>query len=113
MVSKYKVMLLDEQPKSMFRIHAMLDSTGLFDAHIASTKNKALALLDSNYFHVVILDVSMPEMDVLQLISKISKLKMNTMLVLVSSFSQNMMKNVSSVAQALGLAVIGNFKKPF
>ncbi|MBS1206119.1 MAG: hypothetical protein H6R25_3018 [Proteobacteria bacterium] len=113
MPSNYKVLVLDEQPHNTKHIHGMLQATGLFDVHIASTASRALSLLENHHFHLAIVDMDSPVMDVLQFISEISERQMNTMLMLVSSHSRSLMNSVSLVAKEHGLAVIGTLQKPY
>lgn len=113
MHSKYKVLVMDENPHKIKYIHTMLDATGLFDVRIASRAEDVLFLLENHHFHLAIMDMGMPDMDGFQFISEICKRRMNTMLALVSTHSRSLMNCVSLVAKEHGLAVIGTFQKTF
>jgi EAL domain-containing protein (putative c-di-GMP-specific phosphodiesterase class I)/CheY-like chemotaxis protein len=113
MPSNYKALVMDEQLHNIIHLHEILQATGFFEVHIARTASRAQSLLDNHHFHLAVIEVGIPGMDGLQFISEISKRKMNTMLILISSHSRSFMNSVSLMAKEHGLAVIGTLQKPY
>ncbi len=113
MLSKYKVLILDDHALCCEHTRSLLMEAGIADAHIAYNATEALAKLGQHDFHLVITDLKMPDMDGLQFINELGRRNMHPMLALSTSCSRRLMSSVSLMAKESGLSVIGMFQKPF
>src|SRR5437867_6451107 len=71
MVTQPKILLLDDDQDFLDLYREMLSQhlSCLPDVRVASTGARALALLESEQFHLLIVDLNMPKMDGLQVLS--------------------------------------------
>ncbi|MEO5969747.1 MAG: response regulator transcription factor [Bdellovibrionia bacterium] len=65
-----KILLIEDDPTSQLLVQRTL-SNGSFELLIANSSNSALELLEKNKIHLIILDLSLPDLDGMELCSQL------------------------------------------
>ena len=112
MLSEYKVLVLDDHEFQCAQMSGLLEDAGFTQVDTAHTAEQALALARHHAYHLILMDLSMPGMDGVQLISELAQLRLNPMLAITTACSRRIMNSVSLMAKEKGLAVIGAYTKP-
>lgn len=110
---KHSVLVLDDHEFSCKRISSILEEAGFSKVKVAHNGEQALALMHTEHFDIVIMDIMMPDMDGVQFISRLVMHKLTPMLALSSACSRRIMNSVSLMAKEVGLFVLDAFSKPF
>lgn len=113
MLSKYRVLVLDDQEFSCVCIRAILEEAGFVHIDTAQTVEGALKLMHADPYEIVIMDIKMHDMDGVQFISQLARGNLSPMLAISSSCSRRIMNSVSLMAKEVGLVVLDAFSKPF
>jgi CheY-like chemotaxis protein len=106
-MSAGRVLVVDDEPEVRFVLSEFLESRG-FEVAAAESGAKALAIVDEVAPHVVLLDVTMPEMDGLETLKRLAALKPGLPIIMVTA---NADVDVTSKLLALGAA--DYIPKPF
>lgn len=112
MLSEYKVLVLDDHEFQCAQMSGLLEEAGFTQVDTAHTAEQALTLARHHAYHLILMDLSMPGMDGVQLISELAQLRLNPMLAITTACSRRIMNSVSLMAKEKGLAVIGAYTKP-
>ena len=110
MLSEYKVLVLDDHEFQCAQMSGLLEEAGFTQVDTAHTAEQALTLARHHAYHLILMDLSMPGMDGVQLISELAQLRLNPMLAITTACSRRIANNVSLMAKEKGLAVIGATK---
>lgn len=112
MLSKYKVLVLDDHAFQCIRLKDMLEEAGF--AHVDAEQSASVALkrIKEHSYNVVVMDVNMPLMDGAQFIDQLARQDLNPVLAVVTACSRRMANSISLMAKERGFAVIGSFVKP-
>ncbi|WLW63584.1 EAL domain-containing response regulator [Achromobacter aegrifaciens] len=113
MLSKYKVLVLDDHEFSCARVRAILGDAGFTHIETAQTVEQALKLMHANRYEIVLMDIKMHDLDGVQFISRLAKENLSPMLAICSSCSRRIITSVSLMAKEVGLVVLDAFSKPF
>ena len=105
---KYKILAVDDEPFNLDLIEAAFDSFENVDISYVSNGAEALNLLNSPEFDVVLLDISMPLMDGLEVLQKIKQQShlQNLPILMVTA-------NTEREQEALGLGASDFISKPY
>ena len=109
MLSEYKVLVLDDHEFQCAQMSGLLEEAGFTQVDTAHTAEQALTLARHHAYHLILMDLSMPGMDGVQLISELAQLRLNPMLAITTACSRRIMNSVSLMAKEKGLAVIGAY----
>ena len=106
-MSAGKVLVVDDEPEVRLVLSEFLESRG-FEVATAESGAKALAIVDEVSPQVVLLDVTMPEMDGVETLKRLTALKPGLPIIMVTA---NADVDVTSKLLALGAA--DYIPKPF
>ena len=99
-MSAGKVLVVDDEPEVRLVLSEFLESRG-FEVAAAESGAKALAIVDAVSPHVVLLDVTMPEMDGVETLKRLTALKPGLPIIMVTATAD---VDVTSKLLALGAA---------
>jgi len=103
---------VDDEP-FILKLHAhMLRELGFRALRSHASGASALADLDREHAHLVLLDLSMPDMDGIQIIQQLAERSFRGGLVLISGEDRRLLQTAARLVQDHGLAVVGHLKKP-
>lgn len=91
------LLLVDDDP-NMQRMVALFLNKKNYDLEIAGNGRKALDLLDSNKYDLIISDMQMPLMDGSELLQKIRAKKIKTPVILISAYTSLDMPNETNTS---------------
>jgi CheY-like chemotaxis protein len=103
-------LIVDDEPDLCWALESLLSSKGL-PCQTAQTAQAALDLMKTHQFHLAFLDVTLPDMNGLELARRLRKLDPLLRFVIVSGYLNNEAAAVAQ-AQADGL-VVACINKPF
>lgn len=106
-MSAGKVLVVDDEPEVRLVLTEFLESRG-YEVVAAGSGAQALAIVDEVKPHVVLLDVTMPEMDGMETLERLAALKPGLPIIMVTA---NADVDVTSKLLALGAA--DYIPKPF
>ena len=92
-----QLLLVDDDP-NMQRMVALFLNKKNFDLEIAGNGRKALEMLDSNKYDLIISDMQMPLMDGAELLQKIRVKKIKTPVILISAYTSLDMPNEANTS---------------
>ena len=92
-----RLLLVDDDP-NMQRMVALFLNKKNFDLEIAGNGRKALEMLDSNKYDLIISDMQMPLMDGAELLQKIRVKKIKTPVILISAYTSLDMPNEANTS---------------
>ena len=111
--SGVRILLLDDEP-FILKLHAhMLKELGF--ASVRAFENGPMALADVDAGHVpdlVLLDLSMPEMDGIEFIRHMVKRNFAGRLILVSGEDERLLQTAERLVKAHGIDILGHLSKP-
>ncbi len=84
-----------------------------FDPVVANDGNDCLRYLKSQQPACIVMDIVMPDMDGVELLSKLAELKADCPIIVMSGYDGKYLDSVSLIAEAKGLTVLGTLRKPF
>lgn len=107
-VSKYKVLLLDDDPDVLELYQQMLmQLPSKPEVHIATSGARAMALLDSEPFNLLVSDLKMPKMDGLQVITIVRRKHPQLRTIVLTGVADEEMR-----ARAYGMGIDLYLEKP-
>ena len=92
-----RLLLVDDDP-NMQRMVALFLNKKNFDLEIAGNGRKALEMLDSNKYDLIISDMQIPLMDGAELLQKIRGKKIKTPVILISAYTSLDMPNEANTS---------------
>ena len=112
-LSDYRILVVDDHPFQRVHLADVLGSTGFGKADVASCAESALARINRQAYHLVLVDLNLAAMDGVQFIDQLARQPHPPMLAIVSSCLRRLIDSVALMAKEKGLVVAGAFSKPF
>ena len=108
------VLLVDDSVAILKYVNKVLEqSYNINNVHTASSAPEAMQILrQSKQINLLFLDLNMPNVDGIQLLSQISELEFKGYVVIMSGVSTQIISSVESLAKTYGLNYIGTLLKP-
>ena len=107
MAIKPNILIVDDDPDICQYMKTLLESTG-YDVAVVSDSTKALSRIKESTFHVLIIDLMMPNMDGIELIGKIRKHDSDVAIIISTGYP-----SVDTAIDAMKLKVSDYVRKPF
>jgi len=109
-----KIFVIDDEPFALRLVGHQLRALGFTE--VTSHEHAALAVQmleqDPTTADVILLDLQMPEMDGIELVRHLARLKFSGALILVSGEDERIVQTASRLARAHALRVLGALTKP-
>ena len=106
-MSAGKVLVVDDEPEVRLVLSEFLESRG-FEVTAAESGAQALAMVDEVKPHVVLLDVTMPQMDGIETLKRLAALKPGLPIIMVTANA-----DVEITSKLLGMGAADYIPKPF
>jgi CheY-like chemotaxis protein len=106
-MSAGKILVVDDEPEVRLVLTEFLESRG-FEVAAAASGAQALAMVDEVKPHVVLLDVTMPEMDGLETLKRLAALKPGLPIIMVTANA-----DVDITSKLLAMGAADYIPKPF
>jgi CheY-like chemotaxis protein len=106
-MSAGKILVVDDEPEVRLVLTEFLESRG-FEVAAAASGAQALAMVDEVKPHVVLLDVTMPEMDGSETLKRLAALKPGLPIIMVTANA-----DVAVTSELLALGAADYIPKPF
>jgi len=106
-VSQERILIVDDEESICEMLSIMLEKEGYFTQAV-NTAKEALSLFQKEDFDCLILDIKMPEMDGLELLSQVKKIDSQIKVIMITAFG-----SMESTIQALRAGANDYFVKPF
>lgn len=106
-MSAGKVLVVDDEPEVRLVLSEFLESRG-FEVAAAESGAQALAMVDEVKPHVVLLDVTMPQMDGIETLKRLAALKPGLPIIMVTANA-----DVEITSKLLGMGAADYIPKPF
>ena len=108
------VMVVDDSSMHRFSAHSCLSAFGISHLYEAADGKMALDQLAQlqPIPAVMLLDLEMPVMDGIEVLQRLAQLTCKPAVVLVSSSDEVLISAVATMAEALGIQLLGAFRKP-
>lgn len=109
-----KIFVVDDDPFSLRLLTRQLETIGQTDVRTFEAASQPLALLnaDVNVADVVLLDLAMPDVDGMEFIQQLARMKYPGAVIFISGMDDGILQLASVLAQGLRLRVAGALKKP-
>jgi CheY-like chemotaxis protein len=101
------ILVVDDEPEVRLVLTEFLESRG-YEVRAAESGTQALAIVDEVKPHVVLLDVTMPEMDGMETLKRLAALKPGLPIIMVTANA-----DVDVTAKLLALGAADYIPKPF
>ena len=106
-MSAGKVLVVDDEPEVRLVLSEFLESRG-FEVAAAESGAQALAMVEEVKPHVVLLDVTMPQMDGIETLKRLAALKPGLPIIMVTANA-----DVEITSKLLGMGAADYIPKPF
>lgn len=107
-----RILVLDDDPLLLEVIHEILATCGPHTIVLESDARRALQRLDHVTPEVLISDLMLPEMDGIEFLQAAAAQGYQGKVILISALEDGVREAAGELARALGLQVIGSFRKP-
>ena len=107
-----RILVLDDDPLLLEVIHEILATCGPHTVLLESDARRALQRLDHVTPDVLISDLMLPEMDGIEFLQAAAARGYQGKVILISALEDGVREAAGELARALGLQVIGSFRKP-
>ncbi len=112
MLSKLKVLVLDDHAYQCVLLKDMLEEVGFSHVDTTLDAHEALERIRKEGHQLVLMDVDMPGMDGAQFIHELACRDLNPILAIITGCSRRMSNSIGLMAKERGFAVLGTFIKP-
>jgi PAS domain S-box-containing protein len=108
------VLVVDDDPVVLLQMEQMLGGLGVAEVLLAHSGAEAIHLMGQRHHpvEVVVCDLSMPEMDGVEMIRQFGQMGFGGGLILMSGGNEQLLASVGRLAGMQGLAVLGHVQKP-
>ena len=110
-MKKTKIIVADDEPTVSRLIQEAVVQIG-YEAITASSGKQLLKLLDSESPDIIILDMVMPEMEGIETLAELAKIKSRAAIILMSGFQKNYLESALILGKAKGLNIHATLSKP-
>jgi len=110
--AQLRVLVLDDDHLLLEVMREMLTSCGHCEIVLELDARQALARLDEAMPDVVICDLMLPEMDGIEFLQAAAIRGYTGKVILLSALEDEVREAAEELARALGLRVVGSFRKP-
>ena len=107
MTKKISILIVDDESSVRDSLYNWFIEDG-YHVAVAEDAKKALTILESDSFDIVLADIKMPGMDGLQMLSRIKAIKKDTIVIMMTAFA-----TVETAVQALKDGAFDYVTKPF
>lgn len=107
-----RVLVLDDDLLLLEVMHEMLVACGPCEVVLESDARQALARFDEAMPDVLICDLMLPDMDGIEFLQAAASLGYHGKVILLSALDDGVRKAAEELARAIGLRVVGSFRKP-
>jgi len=109
-----KIFVVDDDPFALRLVSHQLETIGLTDVVTFDAAHKPLALLavDTTAADVILLDLAMPDMDGMEFIQQLARMKFPGTVIFISGLEDGILQLAPVLARGLNLRVAGALKKP-
>ncbi|WP_229493347.1 response regulator [Massilia arenae] len=107
-----RVLVLDDDHLLLEVMREMLAACGPCEIALELDARQALARLDEAMPDVLICDLVLPEMDGIEFLQAAASLGYTGKVILLSALEDEVREAAADLARALGLRVVGSFRKP-
>lgn len=109
-----KLFVVDDDPFALRLATRQLETLGLTDVRLFGSAKEPLALLgvDASVADVILLDLAMPDMDGVEFIQQLARLKFPGAVIFISGMDDGILQMAPVLARGLNLRVAGALKKP-
>lgn len=110
--TRLRVLVLDDDPLLLEVMHEMLLACGPCEIVGETDARHALVRLADAMPDVVICDLMLPEMDGIEFLQAAATQGYHGKVILISALEDGVREAAGELARALGLQVVGSFRKP-
>lgn len=109
-----KIFVVDDDAFALRLVTRQLETIGQTDVMTFEAAKQPLALLgaDANAADVILLDLAMPDMDGLEFIQQLARLKFEGAVIFISGMDDGILQLAPVLARGLKLRVAGALRKP-
>ncbi len=109
-----KIFVVDDDPFALRLVTRQLETIGLTDVTTFEAARQPLALLgaDVRAADVILLDLAMPDVDGMEFIQQLARLKFPGAVVFISGMDDGILQMAAVLAKGRQLRVAGALKKP-
>ncbi|MDO6427390.1 EAL domain-containing response regulator [Thalassotalea sp. 1_MG-2023] len=111
-MNKTKVLVVDDSKVQRNHVIELCRQQGVINIESAENGQVALDMLTANQFDLVFIDLEMPVMDGVELVSQIAERKLVGAVIILSSKDPSLILSIGTMAESDGLSVVGTFQKP-
>ena len=110
--AQLRVMVLDDDHLLLEVMREMLGVCGISEILLEHDARQALARLDAAMPDVLICDLVLPEMDGIEFLQAAASHGYGGKVILLSALEDEVREAAADLARAIGLQVVGSFRKP-
>ena len=109
-----KIFVVDDDPFALRLVTRQLETIGLTEVQTFEAAKQPLALLgaDATVADVILLDLAMPDMDGLEFVQQLARLKFPGAVIFISGMDDGILQMAPVLARGLKIRVAGALKKP-
>lgn len=111
-ISELSVLVVEDNAFTSIVICKMLNSLGIFQIETVADGREALDKIGDLQPHVVLLDLRMPVMGGVELLSRLADQKFIGNVVLMSGVEDDTLSSVEQLGRESDISILGSLKKP-
>ena len=111
-IAQLRVLVLDDDHLLLEVMRSMLEVCGPCEIILEHDARQALARLDETLPDVLICDLVLPEMDGIEFLQAAASHGYSGKVILLSALEDGVREAAAELARAIGLRVVGSFRKP-
>ena len=109
----YRILILEDHHLQRQHMQDTLLEAGFSSVDAVSNGHQALRAISKNKYHLILLDLDMPDMDGMQFIQELSCSHPTLLLSIVSACTRSIMESAGFMARSKKMTVINCYAKPF